>query len=120
MEQALISKMWDEIHKSPIVDIRRVVSIGAYLAKYLKKDGARYHASYNWVFPGWLKWTKKIKRLIGRYPSRSIIKVLAQLEREKRKEAMWSLTLSAVMRLEPQKREWALWDLFPEGRVRLP
>ena len=99
MKQALISKMWDEIHKSPIVDIRQVRGVkdsARYLAKYLAK-GNHYHASYNWVFPGWVKWSQTIKRLVGYYPSKSIIRVLAQLEQHKREEAMCFLMVNALV-----------------------
>ena len=89
--QWLISELWNEIHKSPIVDIRIVKArdYAHYLAKYLAKGiRNRYWASYNWVFGGWVKWSQKVKRLVGYYPSRSLITTLARLGEEKRKQVM--------------------------------
>ena len=90
MEQALISAMWASLHKSRVVDTRLVKGVrgGArYLAKYLAKGAFnRYWTSYNWVFKEWVKWSERVKRLMGRYPSRSIIRVLARLTEEKREQ----------------------------------
>jgi len=83
MEQVQLSAMWADIHKSPIVDIRAMWSQrgGArYLAKYLVKSTAnRYWASYNWVFEGWVGWSKRVNRAFGHYPSKSLLQSLARL-----------------------------------------
>jgi len=51
-----LSKMWGEIHLSPVVDVRAVrqrAGASAYLAKYLGKDPqARLAASWDWVWKG--------------------------------------------------------------------
>lgn len=63
--QSVVSSIWNEIHGSPIVDIRFVRSkkseIACYLAKYLC-DGSRYGWSWNWVYVGFVakwKWFKR-------------------------------------------------------------
>ncbi|MBA7551568.1 hypothetical protein ES705_44112 [subsurface metagenome] len=110
MEQAQLSAMWASIHKSPVVDIRAVYKAkgGArYLAKYLAKEALnRYWASYNWVFEGWVGWSKRVKRAIGHYPDRIILRQLAKLDKVKRRLAMdflewqypvlWQATLDKV------------------------
>ena len=101
MEQALISAMWASLHKSPIIDIRAVYKArgGArYLAKYLAKGFYnRYWASYNWVFPGWVSWSQRVKRWVGHYPSKSILRVLAQVDPQRRVELQWFLCPVAMM-----------------------
>ncbi|MBA7552328.1 hypothetical protein ES705_44886 [subsurface metagenome] len=92
MEQVLLSAMWASIHKSPVVDIQAVYKVkgGArYLAKYLQKEALnRYWASYNWVFAGWVGWSRRVKRAVGHYPSRALLRSLAVLDKVKRRLAM--------------------------------
>ena len=87
--------MWQAIHQSKVVDIRAVYKArdGArYLAKYLAKEALnRYWASYNWVFKGWVGWSKRFKFWKGHYPNKSILQTLARLDLGKRLEAMWFL-----------------------------
>lgn len=100
MEQAFISDVWSKLHHSPVIDIRRVRGArgGArYLAKYLVKGNNRYHASYNWVFPGWVSWSQRVKRWVGHYPSKSILRVLAQVDPQRRVELQWFLCPVAMM-----------------------
>ena len=110
MAQVQLSAMWASIHKSPVVDIKAVYRArgGAqYLAKYLAKEAVnRYWASYNWVFAGWVGWSKRVKRAVGRYPSRALLRSLAVLDKVKRRLAMdflewqypplWQATLDKV------------------------
>ena len=90
MQQASISNMWRLIHLSPIVDIRAVYKArgGArYLAKYLAEDACnRYWASYNWVFKGWVGWSKQFRTLTGHYPHQSVLQSLARLDVKRRYE----------------------------------
>ena len=83
MEQVQLSAMWRAIHLSPVVDIRAVWSQRGgvrYLAKYLAKGaGNRYWVSYNWVFRGWIGWSKRVKRTFGHYPSKTILQTLARM-----------------------------------------
>jgi len=92
MQQVQLSAMWQAIHASPVVDIRAVYRVkgGArYLAKYLAKEAFnRYWASYNWVFQGWVGWSKRVKRAVGHYPGRALLQSLAVLDKVKRRLAM--------------------------------
>ncbi|MBA7584347.1 hypothetical protein ES708_26300 [subsurface metagenome] len=92
MQKAVISAMWGSLHLSPIVDIKAVYEArgGArYLAKYLAKEAVnRYWASYDWVFRGWVGWSRRVKRAVGRYPSRALLRSLARLDKIKRRLAM--------------------------------
>jgi len=92
IEQRLISSLWNEIHLSPVVDIRAVNKVrgGAReLAKYLGKERLnRYWMSYAWVFRGWVTWSRKFKRALGHYPGKSLLQSLARLNKVKRRLAM--------------------------------
>jgi hypothetical protein len=92
MQKAVISAMWASLHLSPIVDIEAVYEArgGArYLAKYLAKEAVnRYWASYDWVFRGWVGWSQRVRRAVGRYPSRALLRSLAVLDKVKRRLAM--------------------------------
>lgn len=91
IDQQLISHLWKEIHCSPVVDIRRVWNagkVGGYLAKYLTKQiRNRYWQSYGWVFKGWVGWSRKVRQVMGYFPSRSILVTLARLDVERREVA---------------------------------
>ena len=101
MEQSLISAMWARIHDSPVVDLRAVYGVrgGAReMAKYLVYQALnRYWASYEWVFKGWVGWSKAVKRILGKYPLRSLLCELARLDPGKRLEAMWYLCPAAML-----------------------
>jgi len=88
MQQALISAMWQKIHQSKVVDIRAIRKTRGgvcYLAKYLAKETVnRYWASYNWVFKGWCGWSKRVKRIVGNYPSKTLLCGLARLDKATR------------------------------------
>ncbi|MBA7576363.1 hypothetical protein ES708_18202 [subsurface metagenome] len=92
MAQAQLSVMWAKLHLSPVVDIEAVYSQrgGArYLAKYLAKEAlGRYWASYDWVFAGWVGWSRRVKRAVGHWPSRALLRSLAGLDKVKRRLAM--------------------------------
>ena len=76
--QPVLSKLWDEIHQAPIVDIRSVHTskhhlrgAAGELAKYMAKEGCRrYSWSWGWVYKGfcrtWMQ-AKAIFRNILRY-----------------------------------------------------
>lgn len=72
IEQAALSAMWQEIHHSPIVDIRRVKAgrqskrgVAGYLAKYMAKEMVkRYSWSWHWVYPGFVKTWREAKRVV--------------------------------------------------------
>ncbi len=66
IEQAYLSHLWAEIHRSPVVDIRRVGGrhrLACYLADYLAKSPAgRYSYSWGWVWKGFAGSWKILKR----------------------------------------------------------
>lgn len=92
MEQALISAMWQDIYSSKVVDIWVVYKArgGArYLAKYLAKEAfSRYWASLNWVFKGWVGWSRRVKQWTGQFPSQRVLQGLARLRVADRADAM--------------------------------
>lgn len=70
IEQALLSKWWQEIHKAKIVDVRKVRpprdrrALASYMAKYLSKDNIfRYSWDWGWVWRGFVKDWQALKRL---------------------------------------------------------
>jgi len=67
IEQAYLSYLWREIHNSPVVDIRRVGGrhrLACYLANYLAKSpSGRYSYSWDWVWKGFAKSWKILKRV---------------------------------------------------------
>jgi len=72
--QALLSKWWQEIHHSKIVDIRSFRPSGGkkrtagYMAKYMSKENAgRYSWSWGWVWRGFCKDWTYWKRFWRRY-----------------------------------------------------
>jgi len=95
MPQDWISDTWKSIHASPIVYIEAIQSAQEgvkYLAKYLSKDmHNRFWCSQNWVFKGWVGWTKKFCKLFGHYPHRSVVQSLARLDVERRREVQQQL-----------------------------
>jgi len=92
MAQVQLSAMWQALHASPVVDIKAVYRAkggATYLAKYLAKEAVnRYWASYNWVFAGWVGWSRRVKRAVGHYPSRALLRSLAVLDKVKRRLAI--------------------------------
>jgi len=95
MPQEWVSNTWQDIHASPIVDIEAVQNAQEgvkYLAKYLSKDiHNRFWCSQNWVFKGWVGWTKEFCKQFGHYPHRSVVQSLARLDVERRKEVQQQL-----------------------------
>jgi len=69
IDQAMLSQMWQEIHKAKIVDIRAVGyrrgkrGIAAYMAKYMSKENLyRYSWDWGWVWRGFCNDWKRLKR----------------------------------------------------------
>ena len=72
IEQAYLSKLWSDIHNSPVVDIRRAWGkrrLANYLASYVTKEMCgRLSWSWGWVWKGFVhSWTllKKFSREMG-------------------------------------------------------
>ena len=69
--QVALSKLWEEIHQSPVVDIRQASrknggaqKQAGYLAKYMAKEGhRRYSWAHSWVYPGFVATWLALKRL---------------------------------------------------------
>jgi len=68
ISQALLSSWWEEIHHSPVVDIRSFRPYGgkrrvaSYMAKYMSKEGAhRYSWSWGWVWRGFCNDWRQLK-----------------------------------------------------------
>jgi hypothetical protein len=71
IEQALISRWWQELHQAKVVDIRLVAykrkkkALASYMAKYMSKAGLyRYSWNWEWVWRGFVKDWHSLKRLI--------------------------------------------------------
>lgn len=109
MAQVQLSAMWQDIHASPVVDIRAVWGSrggAAELAKYLAKEVKnRYWASYNWVFTGWVGFSKRVKRAFGDYPRRGLLVAMARLDALPRYKLLdwWAARLNWQL---PQLEPW--------------
>lgn len=72
IEQAFLSRLWADIHNSPVVDIRRPYGkrrLASYLANYVSKElCGRLSWSWGWVWRGFVKdWAllKRFSREVG-------------------------------------------------------
>jgi hypothetical protein len=96
--QQIIESWWFKnyaSHRSKMAEIKRPIGVAWYIAKYLKSDD--YEASYyshNWVFPGWIGFSKWIKKEFNDYPPREMLKDYAlKTSGELLKDAWYSLYL---------------------------
>ena len=100
MDQVVVSAMWRSLYKSKVVDIRAVYKARGgmcYLAKYLAKGKLnRYWVSYNWVFHGWVGWSRRYCKVVGHYPSKTLLGALARLDASNRCEVMRALCPAAM------------------------
>lgn len=70
VDQQLLSHLWNDIHQSPIVDIRKIWGkrsrykrVAGYLAKEMSKQGfRRYSWSWGWVYRGFAMTWRKAKQ----------------------------------------------------------
>ena len=74
VDQVLIGKWWQQIHKANIVDIRLVKSkrtasvLASYMAKYMSKENIyRYSWNWGWVWRGFCKDWKELNRRVRGY-----------------------------------------------------
>jgi len=74
ISQKLLSRWWEEIHRSPVVDIRSYRPyngkrrVASYMAKYMSKENAgRYSWSWGWVWRGFCGHWKLYKRWWANY-----------------------------------------------------
>lgn len=71
IKQAIIKAMWNDIHRSSIVDIRLLkprrtpAMMASYMAKYMSKEHAgRYSWSWPWVWRGFVRHWTILKRYV--------------------------------------------------------
>ncbi len=77
-------------HRSKMGRVYNVKRQAWYLCKYLNsEDFERYHFSIGWVFPGWIGFSKWIKKEFGSYPPPEMLVELAMTGKEERKEHTW-------------------------------
>lgn len=89
MPQRELEDMWIATHRSIKPYIKKVDGMSGaagYLAKYLAKDGSfRYIMSAGWIFSGYLGWSKAFLRMMGKYPSRELVKYMVSLSEAERR-----------------------------------
>lgn len=73
IQQSYLSYLWNQIHRSPVVDIRAIRDWGSkrrvagYVAKYLSKASCgRTSYSWGWVFKGFVGQWELLKKGLGR------------------------------------------------------
>lgn len=88
VEQAWLSRVWLEIHRAPVVDIRKAfgtTGAAGYLAKYMSKAGERYSWSWSWVYKGFAGIWQRAKQIVRimrhRHPDRDCWGALFRLWR---------------------------------------
>ena len=109
IDQALLSQLWQELHKAKIVDIRKVSDnvdkrkLASDMASYMSKQNAyRYSWNWTWVWRGFVKDWTKLKRLVREY--------YGEISGKARRILLlcWRLWL---------KGQWKPnWDILPEPR----
>jgi hypothetical protein len=75
-----------------MAEIRSIEKAMYYVCGYLKKGGklARAWCSYNWVFHGWLGFSREYASIYGDYPSSEVLVELALADKARRKyELEW-------------------------------
>lgn len=70
--QVTLSRWWNDIHRAPVVDIRKVYyhhsprKVASYMAKYMSKERAgRYSWNWTWVWRGFCRDWQRLKRLFN-------------------------------------------------------
>ena len=69
-----------------------VAGAARYIGNYLNMQSYRvrkYIMSAGWVFPGWLGFSKWLKREFGEYPKREMMFELSRISKERREERTW-------------------------------
>lgn len=101
IEQRYLSHLWQEIHNSPVIDIRGIRAgkraLAGYLASYMAKSPAgRYAYSWGWVWKGFVKSWTFLRRLGYAYgmPFQDILH-------------MWRILVQCGKRPEEHWRLWA-------------
>ncbi len=77
-------------HRSKMGVVRDVKKQAWYLSKYLCSDDyERYFFSGGWVFPGWVGFSKWIKKEFGEYPPREMLVDMGKLGGEELLNNVW-------------------------------
>jgi len=88
MPQSELEDMWVATHRSIKPYITEVNSVGGaagYLAKYIAEQGVgRYIWSSGWIFPGYVGWSQRFRRVMGYYPDGDVVRYVAGLPKEER------------------------------------
>ena len=93
IDQRVIEDWWWKnysSHRSKMGKVYNVKRQAWYLSKYLGgEDFERYHFSKGWVFPGWIGFSKWIKKEFGRYPTKEMLIKFGNMSKEEREKAVW-------------------------------
>jgi hypothetical protein len=75
---------------SGMAEIRDIEKAMYYVSGYLKRGGklARCWCSYNWVFPGWLGFSREYYRKYGEYPKGETLVSLSLMAGSRRKDEL--------------------------------
>ncbi|MGB6872753.1 MAG: hypothetical protein WBE46_01190 [Dehalococcoidia bacterium] len=97
MPQRELEDMWIDVHRSikPYIEaVEDVAAAARYIGNYVNMQSYRvrkYIMSADWVFKGWVSWSKRFKRKYGDYPEQmypGILAKLARMTKRKRDEIM--------------------------------
>ncbi len=70
--------------------VKNIGKQARYLSKYLGKgDFERASFSKGWVFPGWIGYSKWVKKIEGSYPPVDMLAELARMTDEVRNRDTW-------------------------------
>jgi len=67
-------------------DTHQAWHLGEYLGK---EDLERHYFSGGWVFPGWIGFSRWIKKEFSYYPKREVLVGLAKMSKAQREEHVW-------------------------------
>jgi len=91
--QQVIEDWWWENYASRRLKMGRVYNVKRqawYLCKYLNsEDFERYRFSVGWVFPGWIGYSKWLKKEFGQYPTKEMLLELDVMGTAERGEHTW-------------------------------
>lgn len=94
--QQLIENEWMKLyksHRSKMEKINNMWKLAWYLAKYLSKDGSeefvKSYFSRGWVFPGWIGYSKWLKKEFAQYPPKDMLKNYHGMTKDDLKNDLW-------------------------------
>lgn len=93
IDQQVIEDWWWKnyaSHRSKMGRVYNVKRQAWYLSGYLSGEGfERYYFSLYWVFPGWVGFSRWLKRGWGQYPPKEMLIKLGRMGRAEREEDTW-------------------------------